>query len=37
MAAILEMRGKPVVKSALHLQTEGRLTPAVEAEGQVNG
>lgn len=37
MAVTMEMRGKLVIKSALHLQTEGSVTPAVEAEGQVNG
>lgn len=37
MAVTMEMCGKLVVKSALHLQTEGSVTLAIEGGGQVNG
>lgn len=36
MTVTMEMHGHIVVKSVLQLQREGRLTLAVEREGQVN-
>lgn len=36
MAVTMEMRGK-LGKSTLHLLTDGSVTLAIEAEGQVHG
>lgn len=37
MDVTMEMHGKLAVVSVLHLQTEGSVTLAIVAEGEVNG